>query len=88
MMIAAEDEAQYFDLYGMNIKGCSGCLYRKSHEGCSIKEDMTAIYQAIGEADAVIVASPIYMGEETSATKAFTERLYAFLSNEGTTRPK
>jgi multimeric flavodoxin WrbA len=88
MMIPGEDDAQYFDLYGMNIKGCSGCLYCKSHEECSIKDDMTAIYQAIRGADAVIVGSPIYMGEETSATNAFTDRLYVFLNNEGTNRPK
>ena len=76
------DDVRSFDLYSMDIKGCSGCLYCKSHDGCSIKDDMTPIYEAIEEADALIIGSPIYMCEETACTKAFIERTFAFLDNK------
>lgn len=81
-------EVEHFDLYAMDIRGCSGCLRCKKQDGCSIKDDMTTIYRAIEKADAVVIGSPIYMCEETACTKAFAERTYALLNNEGDRRPK
>ncbi len=73
----ANVDLKYFDLVDMKIKPCMGCMYCKSHELCSINDDMNKVYKAIKEADAVILGSPIYMGAETAWLKGALDRLYA-----------
>jgi len=70
----------YFDLSEMKIKDCIACMHCKTHDSCSIKDDMTKIYAAIREADAVVFASPIYMGAETGMFKSMLDRTYALLA--------
>lgn len=81
---ATEDHAnvdlKYFDLVDMKIKPCISCMYCKTHELCSIKDDMDKIYKAVKEADAVVFGSPIYMGAESAWMKGTIDRLYAFLA--------
>ena len=64
-----ERRPEIFGSCDMKIKPCMGCMYCKSHELCSINDDMNKIYKAIKEADAVILGSPIYMGAETAWLK-------------------
>lgn len=70
----------YFDLVDMKIKDCIACMHCKKHDSCSIKDDMTKIYAAMRECDAVVLASPIYMGAETGNMKSMVDRMYALLS--------
>ncbi|MEI6797077.1 MAG: flavodoxin family protein [Methanomassiliicoccales archaeon] len=76
----AKVDLKYFDLSEMAIADCKACMHCKTHDGCSIKDDMTKLYKAIHDADAVVLGSPIYMGAETATTKAFEDRLYAYLA--------
>ena len=69
----------YFDLSEMKIKDCIACMHCKTHDSCSIKDDMGKIYAAVKEADAVVFASPIYMGAETGMFKSMLNRMYALL---------
>ncbi|OPY31141.1 MAG: Iron-sulfur flavoprotein [Methanomassiliicoccales archaeon PtaU1.Bin124] len=70
----------YFDLADLKVKDCTSCWYCKTHESCSIKDDMTKIYKAIKECDTLVLASPIYMGAETGIMKSMVDRMYALLS--------
>ncbi|MFA5312730.1 MAG: flavodoxin family protein [Methanomassiliicoccales archaeon] len=79
----------YFDLVDMKIKDCIACMHCKTHDSCSIKDDMSKIYAALKECDAVVLASPIYMGAETGIMKSAVDSMYALLAfSEGPGRYK
>ena len=46
---------------------------------------MAPVYADLREADAIVVGSPIYMGDITAQTMLFINRLYAFLNPPGST---
>jgi multimeric flavodoxin WrbA len=70
----------YYDLVDMRIKDCIACMHCKKHDECSIKDDMTKIYQDLRECETMVLASPIYMGAETALLKAMVDRMYALLA--------
>lgn len=74
-------ESTVFFLNDMKIKGCQACYYCKKNNTmeCAVKDDMQSIYQAIAEAEGIIVASPIYFGEVTAQTKACVDRLFPYI---------
>ncbi len=87
-LIAAKNagaETQFIDAAKMNINGCKGCLACKAEKAkfCAQKDDMTPLYDLINSADAIIIGSPIYFGENTGQIKCFIDRLYAFLGPNG-----
>jgi multimeric flavodoxin WrbA len=70
-------------LNGMNIKPCQGCYacQMEDSKGCVIKDDMQEIYPKIIEADALVIASPVYWFTMSAQTKIFIDRCMA-LYNE------
>lgn len=68
-----------FNLQGMNIHGCLGCMKGGKDEAspCVQKDDMALIYPAYREADIVVLASPMYYWGFTSQLKAAFDRLFA-----------
>ncbi|OHD08799.1 MAG: hypothetical protein A2Y41_10660 [Spirochaetes bacterium GWB1_36_13] len=73
-------------LNSLAIKGCQACLYCRGHEGCSIKDDMREVYKKIGEADKIVIGSPIYMYHITAQTKLFIDRLFPYLKPDFTSK--
>jgi multimeric flavodoxin WrbA len=73
---AAEEgfETELVSLAGLDIKGCNACGYCHQHEGCSIEDDMQAVYAKMAAADALIVSSPVYYGSATALVKGLLER--------------
>jgi len=67
-------DTELVSLAGLNITGCNACNYCFEHDGCSIEDDMQAVYAKMVEADAIIVASPVYYSSSTSLVKGFLER--------------
>ncbi len=58
-----------------DIKGCIACdMCRKEKGKCSIKDIMEEIRPKLIEADAIIVASPVYFGSVSSQIKALFDR--------------
>ena len=55
--------------YGTQPKG--------GERGCIIKDDMQKLYDALEHADALVLGSPIYMGQMSAQAKIFTDRLFA-----------
>lgn len=75
----AETTAWYFS--ELDIKPCRGCLgCHKGDRGCVINDDMQKLYAAIEQADAIVLGSPIYMGQMSGQAKIFTDRLSAVIS--------
>ena len=73
-------ETLLYDICDMDIGGCIACMACKSNpNSCSIEDDMLPLYQEIIKADALVIGSPVYVAWITAQTKAFIDRLYAFL---------
>jgi multimeric flavodoxin WrbA len=72
-------EVETFFLHGMNIKPCCACerCHRQGSRGCAIRDDMQALYPKLRQADALLIASPVYWFTVSAQTKLFMDRLYA-----------
>ncbi len=57
-------------------KACDACR-KKSTKGCSIKDDMQGLYPKVIEADALVIASPVYWFTMSAQIKIFLDRLHA-----------
>lgn len=65
----------------LDIRPCSGCLgCKKGHPTCVTHDDMQKLYKEIETADALILGSPVYMGQMSAQAKIFTDRLFAQIS--------
>ncbi|MCL2478290.1 MAG: flavodoxin family protein [Treponema sp.] len=71
----AETQAWYSG--DLDIKPCRGCLGCTKGGGCVVNDDMQKIYSAFKEADALVLGSPIYMGQMSAQSIIFTDRLFA-----------
>ncbi len=74
-----------FYLHGMKIGPCSACdaCRRKKQKGCILKDDMAPLYSKIRQADAIVIATPIYWFTVSAQTKLFMDRWYALGGEEG-----
>jgi multimeric flavodoxin WrbA len=72
-------ETTLFYLNDLNIRGCQACYACKKTGKCAVNDDMTGIYRAIDEANAVIFGSPIYFGRFTAQLAPAMDRLFAYL---------
>lgn len=74
-------EIEYHHLVDLEFSDCAGCGHCKRERGCQFEDDMSLLYRAMEEADAVVLGSPIFMGAETGMMKCFFDRLYALLED-------
>lgn len=76
---AAGGRCEAFYLNKMNIRPCQACEYcrRNSEKRCVLKDDMQPLYQKLKEADAMLLASPIYMFTFSAQLKLFMDRCFA-----------
>jgi len=74
-------ETEMFHSAELDIKPCCGCLgCKKGGMECVINDDMQKLYEKIKEADALLLGSPVYMGQMSGQAKIFTDRLFAHFS--------
>ena len=74
----AETQSWCFsDLDIRPCRGCLGCHQQGEDRGCIIDDDMQKIYDALEHADALVLGSPVYMGQMSGQAKIFTDRLFA-----------
>ncbi|MBR2831777.1 MAG: flavodoxin family protein [Oscillospiraceae bacterium] len=73
-------ETEYIDLFDLSYTGCRSCLAckRKGAERCRCfwKDDLSPVIDRIFAADALIIGSPIYLGDVTSQVHGLIERLH------------
>ena len=73
-------------LHGMDIQPCDACdVCQDGYEGCIIEDDMQSLYPKLTEADAIVIASPIYWFTISAQTKLCIDRWYALESKAGST---
>jgi multimeric flavodoxin WrbA len=72
-----EAETLMFSSSELNIHPCGGCFACKNGDnGCVIKDDMQNVYCEIKDANALIFATPIHMGQMAGQAKMFLDRLF------------
>lgn len=81
--MGGEVESVY--LHGMNINPCDACDICQDdiETECIVDDDMTDLYPKILEADALVIASPVYWFTVSAQTKLFMDRCYALSSPQG-----
>lgn len=77
---SVEADTELVHLYDLNYKGCSSCfackrIGGKSYGKCAFNDDLAPVLQKIEECDALLLGSPIYLGELTGEMRSFVERL-------------
>ena len=70
------------DLKVADCLACESCK-RAADAVCVQKDDMHAVYAAIRDCDALLLASPVYFYGLTAQIKAIVDRCYALLPFEG-----
>jgi len=72
-------ETELIHLYDLNFKGCTSCFAcklkgGKSYGKCAMNDELTPVLEKLKDADAVILGSPIYLGNSTGEMRSFMER--------------
>ncbi len=70
-----------FDLNDSGIRGCQGCYYCRTNDGCAIKDYLQPMYKAIAEAEAIVFGSPIYYHQITGQAKVWLDRTFPMLGD-------
>ena len=78
-------EVDSFFLHGMDIQPCDACdsCRADSASDCVVEDEMQEIYPKLRQADAVVIASPIYCATVSAQTKLFMDRCYALGGPQG-----
>lgn len=71
-------------LHNMDIRPCDACDTCRDTGGlCVIKDDMETLYPLLREADAILLASPIYWFTISAQLKTCIDRWYAMVTPDG-----
>ena len=80
-------QTQEFVLNKLQFRGCQGCETCKTKlDHCVLEDDLTAVLEAVRDADAVILATPNYFGEVSGQFKLFFDRTYSYLNPDMSSR--
>ena len=69
-------------LNDLQIRPCQGCGGCEKTGSCVIKDDMTGIYQAVDEADRILLVSPVYFYALSAQAKICGDRFQASWSRK------
>ena len=79
---AAGAQVESICLHGLDIRACDACdLCQEPGSGCVIEDDMQPLYPKLAQADAIVLASPIYWFTFSAQLKLCMDRWYAFTSS-------
>lgn len=76
-------EIEEIDLRGLTIQpcdGCDGCI--RTGKYCVLQDDMQALYPKILNADALLLASPIYWFTYSAQLKLMIDRWYGLFNHQ------
>jgi multimeric flavodoxin WrbA len=73
-------ETELVHLYDLNFKGCISCFECKRKDGpslgrCALRDELRPVLEGIASCGALVLGSPIYIGEMSSSARALIERL-------------
>ena len=82
---AAGAQVESYYLHGLEIQPCRACdaCHRDPARGCVIDDDMQRLYPKLRDADAIVLASPIYWFTLSAQTKLLMDRWYALEGPRG-----
>lgn len=70
---------QTFALNRLSLRGCQACMRCKTDlERCVFEDDLAKILEAVREADILVLASPVYIGDVPSQVKTLIDRTYSY----------
>jgi multimeric flavodoxin WrbA len=71
-------------LHDQNISPCHACYgcRKENAKGCVVDDDMQPIYKKLIEADAWVIASPVYWFTMSAQTKLFMDRSFALFNEK------
>ena len=66
-------------LHGLNISPCRSCYacQKKGSAGCAVDDDMQPLYRKMLQAEAWVIASPVYWFSMSAQTKLWMDRCFA-----------
>lgn len=75
----AGHQVDVVDVCRLKIAGCLACEYCHTKENgvCVQKDDMCKVYELLGEAEMLVIASPIYYHGISGQLKCTLDRFYA-----------
>ena len=76
-------ETEVLNVNTLNLHGCQGCYKCKVEKHCGTDDDMQEVYDMIDRADAIVMGSPIHMGQMNAQMKMFVDRLFAYMTPDG-----
>ena len=82
--------AERIDLRDLDLHYCVGCwtCWWKTPGLCALKDDMAPLLAEVFAAEAVVLGSPVYIGQMTGQLKIFVDRLLPVLGPNFVTRLK
>jgi multimeric flavodoxin WrbA len=82
---AAGARVESYWLHNMDINPCDACdaCHGEPYGGCIVEDDMQLLYPRLVEADAIVIASPVYWFTVSAQTKLFMDRCYALVDADG-----
>jgi multimeric flavodoxin WrbA len=79
------NKAEIFNLNKLkDVKGCQSCYGCKKVGHCVVKDDQTAILDAIRNADSLVLSTATYFGLETAQLKMLEDRFFSFVNGDFT----
>jgi multimeric flavodoxin WrbA len=80
--LAAGAQVETIYLHSLDIRPCDACdLCQEPGSGCVIEDDMQPLYPKLAQADAIVLASPIYWFTFSAQLKVCMDRWYAFTAS-------
>lgn len=71
-----------FNLNDPGIRGCQGCFYCRTHDGCATQDYLQPMYESINSADAIVLGSPIYYYQVTGQTRVWLDRTFPMVGDQ------
>lgn len=81
----AEDggaEVKVYDLNDPGFRGCQGCFYCRSHQGCRVDDILQPFFDEVGEVSGIVFASPIYFADISGQGKMWLDRMFPMLDGQ------
>ena len=72
-------ETKTYALNKLKFRGCQGCMMCKDKlDRCALKDDLEPVLDDIRDADALVLATPVYFADITAQMKMFMDRTYSY----------
>jgi multimeric flavodoxin WrbA len=75
-------ETVFWGVRGKNIEFCNHCDYCLKGDGCIFDDDVQALYPLLRDAEALVMATPVYNGGVSAQLKAVMDRTRALLAQD------